>query len=413
MQRYEYSVENPKKNDYSVLWWLKISNFAPFFEFLCNYLMRFLNKYLVVVGVVLLLVSCRQRQERVVTPYGSVLDSVEVTEDFDLPDIQTNGELIMATVSGPETYYDYHGRQLGTQYLICQHFADSLGVRLRIDVCRDSAELRRRLDEGEADLVAWPTPGEIEVGAEKPELAEELALWYHPDRIAAAKKEEQDLLTVKKVRRRIFSPMLDKRGGIISHYDQYFIAYSRDIRWDWRLLAAQCYQESTFDPKAVSFAGAKGLMQIMPGTADHLGVSRSRLYEPEANIAAATKYIAELQRTFADIGDHYERTNFVLASYNGGAHHIRDAMALAKRDGKNNHRWGEVAPYVLKLAQPKYYNDPLVKYGYMRGSETVDYVSKISQRFAGYQGVKSPHMGFHVSKPRKADQRKKKYDLQN
>ena len=375
--------------------------------------MRFLNKYLVVVGAMLLLVSCHQRQERVVTPYGSVLDSVEVTEDFDLPDIQTNGELIMATVSGPETYYDYHGRQLGTQYLICQHFADSLGVRLRIDVCRDSAELRRRLDEGEADLVAWPPPGEIEVGAEKPELAEELALWYHPDRIAAAKKEEQDLLTVKKVRRRIFSPMLDKRGGIISHYDQYFIAYSRDIRWDWRLLAAQCYQESTFDPKAVSFAGAKGLMQIMPGTADHLGVSRSRLYEPEANIAAATKYIAELQRTFADIGDHYERTNFVLASYNGGAHHIRDAMALAKRDGKNNHRWGEVAPYVLKLAQPKYYNDPLVKYGYMRGSETVDYVSKISQRFAGYQGVKSPHMGFHVSKPRKADQRKKKYDLQN
>ena len=396
-----------------MLWWLKIRNFAPFFEILCKNLMRFLNKYLVVVGAMLLLVSCHQRQERVVTPYGSVLDSVEVTEDFDLPDIQTNGELIMATVSGPETYYDYHGRQLGTQYLICQHFADSLGVRLRIDVCRDSAELRRRLDEGEADLVAWPTPGEIEVGAEKPELAGELALWYHPDRIAAAKKEEQDLLTVKKVRRRIFSPMLDKRGGIISHYDQYFIAYSRDIRWDWRLLAAQCYQESTFDPKAVSFAGAKGLMQIMPGTADHLGVSRSRLYEPEANIAAATKYIAELQRTFADIGDHYERTNFVLASYNGGAHHIRDAMALAKRDGKNNHRWGEVAPYVLKLAQPKYYNDPLVKYGYMRGSETVDYVSKIRQRFAGYQGVKSPHMGFHVSKPRKADQRKKKYDLQN
>ena len=396
-----------------MLWWLKISNFAPFFEILCKNLMRFLNKYLVVVGAMLLLVSCHQRQERVVTPYGSVLDSVEVTEDFDLPNIQTNGELIMATVSGPETYYDYHGRQLGTQYLICQHFADSLGVRLRIDVCRDSAELKRRLEEGEADLVAWPTPGQIEVGAEKPELAEELALWYHPDRVAAAKKEEQDLLTVKKVRRRIFSPMLDRRGGIISHYDQYFIAYSRDIRWDWRLLAAQCYQESTFDPKAVSFAGAKGLMQIMPGTADHLGVSRSRLYEPEANIAAATKYIAELQRTFADIGDHYERTNFVLASYNGGAHHIRDAMALAKRDGKNNHRWGEVAPYVLKLAQPKYYNDPLVKYGYMRGSETVDYVSKIRQRFAGYQGVKSPHMGFHVSKPRKADQRKKKYDLQN
>ncbi len=371
----------------------------------------FLNKYSIVVGGLMLLASCHQRQERVVTPYGSVLDSVEVTEDFDLLDIQTNGELIVATTNGPDTYYDYRGKQLGTQYLICQHFADSLGVRLRIDVCRDSAELKRRLEDGEADLIAWGTPGQFEVGAEKPELAEELALWYHPDRIAAAKKEEMELLTVKKVRRRIFSPMLDKRGGIISHYDQYFIAYSRDIRWDWRLLAAQCYQESTFDPKAVSFAGAKGLMQIMSGTADHLGVSRSKLYEPETNIAAATKYIAELQRTFADIGDHYERTNFVLASYNGGAHHIRDAMALAKRDGKNPHRWSEVEHYVLRLAQPRYYNDPIVKYGYMRGSETVDYVAKIRQRYAGYQGVKSPHVGFHPSKPRKADQRKKKYDL--
>ena len=86
-----------------MLWWLKISNFAPFFEILCKNLMRFLNKYLVVVGAMLLLVSCHQRQERVVTPYGSVLGSVTVTEDFDLNDIQTNGELIVATVSGPET----------------------------------------------------------------------------------------------------------------------------------------------------------------------------------------------------------------------------------------------------------------------------------------------------------------------
>jgi membrane-bound lytic murein transglycosylase F len=222
---------------------------------------------------------------------------------------------------------------------------------------------------------------------------------------------ETELLTVRKVRRRVFAPMLDKKGGIVSHYDHLFMTYSRDIRWDWRLMAAQCYQESTFDPRAVSFAGAKGLMQIMPGTADHLGLSRDKLYDPESNIRAAAKYIAELQQKFSDIRDHYERTNFVLASYNGGAHHIRDAMALAQRDGRNPHRWADVSAYVLKLAQPRYYNDPLVKYGYMRGSETVDYVSKIRQRHAGYQGVKSPHMGFHPSQPRKADKRKNKYDL--
>ena len=90
------------------------------------------------------------------TPYGSVLDSVTVTEEFDLTAIQTSGELIMATLSGPDTYYDYHGKSLGTQYLICQRFADSLGVRLRVEVCRDSAELVRKQQEGDIDLIAFP-----------------------------------------------------------------------------------------------------------------------------------------------------------------------------------------------------------------------------------------------------------------
>lgn len=391
---------------------IKISIFAPILDIIYCRLMLNVNKYAALVAVVLLLVSCfEKKQEPLVAPWGVIDDTVTVAEDFDLHDIQTSGELIMATVTGPETYYDYHGKSLGTQYLLCQRFADSLGCRLRVDVCRDSIELVHKLDSCEADLIAWPTPGHIEADCSKPDLVAELKSWYHPSFIDDVKKEETALLTTKKVRRRIFAPMLDAKGGIISHYDQYFMTYSRDIRWDWRLMAAQCYQESTFDPKAVSFAGAKGLMQIMPGTADHLGVARSKLYEPEANIAAAAKYIGELQRTFSDIRDQYERTNFVLASYNGGAHHIRDAMALAKRDGKNPHRWSDVSAYVLKLATPKYYNDPIVKYGYMRGSETVDYVNRIRQRHASYQGVKSPHMGFHPSQPRKADQRKKKYDI--
>ena len=84
-------------------------------------------------------------------------------------------------------------------------------------------------------------------------------------------------------------------------------------------------------------------MQIMPGTADHLGVPRSQLYDPETNIAAAAKLIKELNGAFSDIRDGYERINFILASYNGGSHHIRDAMALARRDGKDAHRWADVS----------------------------------------------------------------------
>ena len=114
-----------------------------------------MDRLLPIVMVTMLLFSCSQKQERVVTPYGSVLDSVTITEDFDLPAIQSSGELIMATLNGPDTYYDYHGKSLGTQYLICQRFADSLGVRLRVEVCRDSAELVSKQQEGDIDLIAF------------------------------------------------------------------------------------------------------------------------------------------------------------------------------------------------------------------------------------------------------------------
>jgi membrane-bound lytic murein transglycosylase F len=372
-------------------------------------------KYVGFGAVLLSLVSCfEKKQETMVAPWGVVEDTIPTTDEFDLHDIQTSGELIMATVNGPQTYYDYHGHHLGTQFLICQRFADSLGVRLRVEVYRDSMELVKRFAEGEVDIVAWPTPGHIDADTAKNDLAKELQGWYRPELIAAAQKEENDLLTVRKVTRRIFSPMLDAKGGIISHYDQYFMAYAHDIRWDWRLLAAQCYQESTFDPRAVSFAGAKGLMQIMPGTADHLGVSRSKLYEPEANIAAAVKYIAELEQSFSDIRGRSERTKFVLAAYNGGGFHIRDAMALARKHGRDASRWRDVEPFVLGLQRAEYYNDPVVRSGYMRGSETVDYVRKIHERWNGYRGVKTVRSSITVNgTPQKAKrERKKKYQIQ-
>ena len=154
--------------------------------------------------------------------------------------------------------------------------------------------------------------------------------------------------------------MLNRQGGVISHYDAYFQRYAPRIRWDWRLLAAQCYQESCFDPQAKSWAGACGLMQIMPSTADHLELARTDIYHPERNIEAAVRYIAELQQSFSDVRDATERTRFVLAAYNGGGFHIRDAMAL-------------------------------VRNGYMRGSETVDYVRRIQERWNGYRGIRTIH----------------------
>ena len=367
--------------------------------------------------LLILLCSCGQKkQETVVTPWGEIADTIPTDDSFDLDEIQRNGELIALTLTGPETYYDYRGKHLGAQYLLAQKFADKLGVSLRMEVCRDSAEMLQRLEDGEADLICYPMTkkglGWL-VGDDKEDLEEELKAWYKPGMLAEVKKEEEFLLSNRAVRRRVFAPMLNRAGGVISHYDGFFQRYASTIRWDWRLLAAQCYQESTFDPKARSWAGACGLMQIMPGTADHLGLSRANIYDPEQNIAAAVRYLAELERNFSDIREHSERTKFVLAAYNGGHFHIRDAMALARKNGRNANSWREVESFVLGLSQPQYYNDPVVKNGYMRGSETVDYVRKIHERWNGYRGVKTVRaISGPQGIPQKAKhERKKKYQI--
>lgn len=373
--------------------------------------------YIQFFALLLLFVGCQQKkQEKVMTPWGEITDTIPTDDSFDLDDIQRNGELIALTLTGPETYYDYRGKHLGAQYLLAQRFADKLGVMLRMEVCRDIAEMQQRLRDGEADLICYPLnkkgPG-WEVGADKEDLEVELKNWYKPSFLAEVKKEEEFLLSSRSVKRKVFAPMLNRAGGIISHYDGFFQRYASTIRWDWRLLAAQCYQESTFDPQARSWAGACGLMQIMPGTADHLGLARSDLYNPEKNIEAAVRYLAELERTFNDIPERAERTKFVLAAYNGGHFHIRDAMALAQKNGRNPRRWGDVEPFVLGLARPEYYNDPVVKHGYMRGSETVEYVRKIHERWNGYRGVPTVRSSFTPNNvPQKAKrERKKKYQV--
>lgn len=360
--------------------------------------------------------SCTdEKKEKIVTPWGEVgQDSIPKNTNFTVDDIVSNGELIILTMSGPETYYDYRGQGMGTQYLLCEKFAQKLGVSLRVELCKDTAEMVTRLENGDADLIAFPLPKNLKVkdkmifcgaGVDSlgvqwavakgnTELADSLNSWFKPSMYAEVRDEEGYIFSSRSVKRHVYAPFLDRSSGIISRYDHLFKKYAPVARWDWRLMAAQCYQESCFDPKARSWAGACGLMQIMPSTADHLGLSRSAIYEPENNVRAAAEYLRELTGYFRGVQNNAERQLFVLAAYNGGYFHIQDAMALARKNGKNPYRWKDVAYYVLALEKPQFYNDPVVKYGYMRGSETVNYVDRIRQRYAQYRGV--PYGGASV-----------------
>ena len=385
--------------------------------------------YLYAFYALILLGSCEEKKpQQELTPWGTPIGEVESMSDgeeegaeeaankntiqkgFSLEDIQENGELIMLTVNGPTTYYDYHNHGMGLQYLLCEKFAQQIGVSLRVEECKDTTEMIQKLTKGEGDIIAVPlsrkqTKGDLlfcgvtpdstrtqwaVVGGNK-SLADTLNGWFKPKMIAEPKKEENWLLSTASVTRHVYSPFLNRSKGVISRYDHLFQRYSGTARMDWRLMAAQCYQESCFDPNAKSWAGACGLMQIMPSTADHLGLPMSAIHDAESNVAAAAKYMAELQGHFSDIGDPTQRVLFALAAYNGGFHHIRDAMTLTRKHGGNPYNWGHVREYVLRLAQPAYYRDPVVKYGFMRGTETADYVDRIRARWSEYCGGASFH----------------------
>lgn len=361
-----------------------------------------------------LLVACEEKEEKKISPLGITEEEPMDNTAYDLDQIQEAGELIAATLSGPDTYYEYRGRGFGLQFEMAESFANSIGTKLRMETVRDTAELFRRLKDGEIDLIALDIPessaldpalqfsGAWSAAKGRPDsltagwvirkdatcLADALDSWYKPEtRTFLLERERRRFSPEGAVKRRVRAPFQNRAKGIISPYDASFIRHSQAIGWDWRLMAAQCYQESGFDPQAVSWAGARGLMQIMPETAAHLGLPASQMHQPEPNIAAAARYLRELEGKFSDIPGRAERINFVLAAYNGGSGHVRDAMALARKHGKNPKVWADVAPFVLRLSQPQYYNDPVVRYGYLRGEETYGYVTAIQERWQRYRGA--------------------------
>lgn len=375
------------------------------------------------------LASCQKAPE---APANAAFAPSAETESsaYDLTRIQEAGELIVATLNGPESYYEYHGRPLGLQYYLAEHFAQRVGVRLRVELYRDSAELCEALAAAEVDVVAYPLPlsyisahrlvasgatadgGKLSwaVRGDTPELAKALKDWYTPDIARQLTRQEQTQQRERRqVRRRVRARYLSRAKGIISEYDAHFKAASRVTGWDWKLLAAQCYQESGFDPEAVSWAGAQGLMQIMPATARHLGLSPERVHDPAENVAAAARYIRELSQSFREIRDGGERIKFVLAAYNGGYYHIRDAMALCSKHGQDPTRWDNVSRYVLGLSSPRYYRDPVVKHGYMIGNETYNYVSAVMDIWRSYGGVPGSGPGVAsgaaYSEPKRATKR--------
>lgn len=188
----------------------------------------------------------------------------------------------------------------------------------------------------------------------------------------------------KRYRRRIASDLFSKNEGKISSYDEIIRNNAENLGWDWRLISSLIYQESRFNQKVQSWAGAGGLMQLMPATAKELGVTN--INDPVDNIRGGTNYLKNLYERFDNIEDSIQRIKFTMASYNCGFGHVRDAQRLAEALGDDPESWDDhVENSILKLRQRKYFNRSEVRYGLVRGSEPFNYVRDIFRRYDHYR----------------------------
>ena len=154
-------------------------------------------------------------------------------------------------------------------------------------------------------------------------------------------------------------------------YSQTIKDVSAKFGFDWRLIAAQIYQESHFDPLAQSHAGARGLMQITEQTAFSLGCMD--IYDSEQSIYAGVRHLKNLYNSY-DRASGLDRLLIALAAYNIGEGHIMDARDLAVKRNLNPNNWASLSRVLPLLSEQRYYSK--TKYGYCRGIEAVNYINQ-------------------------------------
>lgn len=170
----------------------------------------------------------------------------------------------------------------------------------------------------------------------------------------------------------------DYDGGGISPYDSLFREASKITGWDWRLLASVAFHESRFNPDAVSYNGAMGIMQLMNRTGRNFGLTDSTFFVPSENIKAGAKLLLSLEKKLMFIKDKNQRIKAVLAAYNTGYGHLLDAINLAKKYDGTALSWDEnISKYLMLKSEEKYYRDEVVKLGYFRANHTIRFVNSV------------------------------------
>ncbi len=158
-------------------------------------------------------------------------------------------------------------------------------------------------------------------------------------------------------------------------YRKLFEQASAPTPFRWTLISALAYQESHWNPYAISPTGVRGIMMLTLATAQDLGV-KDRL-DPQQSIPAGTIYLARIYKRLPATIKDPDRLWMALAAYNIGYGHLLDAMALASRRGLNPHQWKDVEAVLPLLESPRVANTLI--HGGASGSQAVHFVQRVRQ----------------------------------
>ncbi|MEO5601133.1 MAG: transporter substrate-binding domain-containing protein [Cyclobacteriaceae bacterium] len=232
-----------------------------------------------------------------------------------------------------------------------------------------------------AQQIGWATR------INSPQLLEAINQW-----LVAVKKEATFMVIYNRYFKsprtslvRMKSDYSSMGGNMLSPFDSLIRQGADTLGWDWRLLASLIYQESKFLPKGESWAGARGLMQLMPRTANEFGAFD--LDDPTQSLSAGVGYLKYLDNYWRKrIADPDERLKFILASYNVGLSHVVDARKLTGKHGKDPQLWYDNVEFFLsRKSDPKFYRDPIVTAGYCKCEEPIHYVRDVLERYEEYK----------------------------
>ncbi len=153
----------------------------------------------------------------------------------------------------------------------------------------------------------------------------------------------------------------------------FFEQAERQTGIDWRLLAAIAYQESHWNPKAVSPTGVRGVMMLTHDTARLLGVSDR--VDPQQSILGGARYLRIVEEKIPERITEPDRLWLTLAGYNIGFGHLEDARILTQKAGDDPDRWSAVRQHLPRLNRKKLAGQ--LRYGNANGVQAVEYVENI------------------------------------